>query len=819
MLNALLATHPPPGAGPPHPGRPGRSGSEGSAPSGAARGARSPARPPAPPARQQAPTARQSVAASAALTCLTLASVAGFSRIFSGAGWVAAVVLTIVVAHLSTWAGRARRVPLLVGLALPLVVVLLFGIYVVVPGGLRHGLPLSTEWSAVHRHLEVAIRGIRTLLPPVPPLRGFVLLAAWTGGAVAVAADWLAFRMRSPLAAVAPPLVLFVTSAVLGTAEDRAALAVLEILAAAAFLAVYESTVGRRRDLWFGSRRRGSLWWATAAGTGLVSLALVAALLAFPAVSGADGTGALGWKAPAGQDGNRITPSPLDQLRTRLLQETNTPVMTVRASVPSYWRLTSLDTYNGYSWQANHSYQSFGTALPGVKPPGKGTRLVVDHFHIEKLNSIWLPSAFDPVAVKGGVRVTWDPVSGSLISGRPTSNGENYTVIAEEQVAQLNPRLLAAAPAAPASILGRYTQLPPLDARVYALAKSITLGATTEYAKAYALERYFHGPQWQYSTDPPSDDDANALVDFLFNLHQGYCQQYAGAYAVLARAVGVPTRIAVGFQEGKRGRGGLYYVTDADAHAWPEVYFAGIGWVPFEPTPGRQVPGASYTGATGYTGPSPSASPTAPSVAPLPTVAPSRSRFPASAPGPEGSLPANVRTHVVRHRPAPAPLPLAVGAAAAVAALWVGAVWGGRRWRWRRRRRRARRPEAQVQAAWEETAEILAWWGVARRRHETLPEFAERCTADLTRRLGRSDTTSRSVTEVAQMAERVAFSPPGGEGADPARADALSGDIRSRLWRAAPFGRRLAFMVDPRLAWSGAAASYRPGRLTLSPAG
>jgi transglutaminase-like putative cysteine protease len=719
-------------------------------------------------------------------------------------------------------------VPAPAGLALPLVVVLLFGIYVVVPGGLRHGLPLSTEWSTLHRHLAVAVRGIQTLVPPVPPLRGFVLLASWTAGTVAVAADWLAFRLRSPLAAVAPPLVLFVTSAVLGTASERAAMAMLVIVMAAAFLAVYESTVGRRTRLWFGGRRRGSWGWVATAGTGLLSLAALAALLAFPAVSGSDGTGSLGWKTPPGQNGNRITPSPLDQLRTRLLQETNTPVMTVRASVPSYWRLTSLDTYNGYSWQANHSYQTFGATLPGVRPPRRGTRLVVDRFHIQKLNSIWLPAAFDPIAVRGGDRVTWDPVSGSLISGRPTTNGENYTVIAEEQLAQLDPKRLAAAPAAPASILGRYTQLPPLDPRVYALAKAVTKGAATEYAKAYALEQYFHGPQWQYSTDPPSDDDANALVDFLFNLHEGYCQQYAGAYAVLARSLGLPTRIAVGFQEGKRGRGGVYQVTDADAHAWPEVYFGGIGWVPFEPTPGRQVPGATYTGKTGFGAAAPSSSPTAPSTSLVPTSTPRRSRLPAPAPGPASAAAAHIQTHVVRHRsPLPA-FPMALLAAVALGVLWVGAVVGGRRWRWRRRRRRARRPEAQVQVAWEETAEVLAWWGatrhlpeaLGRHPHETLAEFAGRCASLLKRRLGRSDATAEAVTALAQMAERVAFSPPGAEGADVARARAFAADVRARLWQVAPLRRRLALWADPRLAWRSPGGERRPlAGMSLSPAG
>ena len=76
-----------------------------------------------------------------------------------------------------------------------------------------------------------------------------------------------------------------------------------------------------------------------------------------------------------------------------------------------------------------------------------------------------------------------------------------------------------------------------------------------------------------------------------------YCEQFAGTYAAFARVLGLPSRVAIGFTPGEQRDDGRYYVQDKHAHAWPEIYFDRVGWVPFEPTPGRGSPGAErYTG-------------------------------------------------------------------------------------------------------------------------------------------------------------------------------------------------------------------------------
>jgi transglutaminase-like putative cysteine protease len=744
-----------------------------------------------------APGRRWWPAATVSLAVLTMASAAGFAGVFYRGSWAAPVLATAVIGHVTAALGRRLRWPAAATLVVSLAAVTLVGMYLVVPGPLWYGLPLAREWSHVGRIAGAAVAGTQTLAPPVAPVPGFVLLAAWTVGAAAAVGDLLAFSLMSPLAALAPAVTVFTTAAILGTGGDRTGRVVLELAAAAAFVAVHQATAGRAGSTRCGRRRP----WSLTVGAAMGVVALIAALITMPLAAGREGTGTLGWRAVSGRSGGRVIPSPLDDLRTRLLQETHTPVMTVRTNVPSYWRLTSLDTFNGFYWQATHSYQAFHTNLPGVPRAASGSRLVVAHFHIQKLDSVWLPSAYDPVKVIGGSKITWDPVSGSLISSRPTANGENYAVVAEEQLAELQPSRLAASPAVPAGVARRYTQLPWLPPAIIHLARSITAHAKTEYAKAYALEQYFHGPDWTYSTDPPSADSVDALSDFLFNLHSGYCQQYAGAYAVLARSIGVPTRIAVGFQEGRKIGTHLYQVTDADAHAWPEVYFADVGWVPFEPTPGSQLPGTSaYTGHTG------SAAPVTPSApAPAASQKPAAGATPARISKAERLTAPSLRAATVT-APTGAPVGQWIGLTFAAlvvgVGLWIGAGATGRRLRWNRRRRRSSggAPALGVLVAWEEVAETLAWWRLERAPEETITEFAGRAARRLRQLLGRTAPTASMVEELAALAERSRYAPAGtaATGEQAVRARALADQVTARLATSASSGRRLRRIADPR---------------------
>ncbi len=118
----------------------------------------------------------------------------------------------------------------------------------------------------------------------------------------------------------------------------------------------------------------------------------------------------------------------------------------------------------------------------------------------------------------------------------------------------------------------------------------MTADADSPAEKAAAIQAYLRSSEFSYSTERLPGSGYQALENFLLRDHKGYCEQFASAMAMMARVVGIPSRVSVGFLPGDRD-GDSWRVSIRDMHAWPELYFAGYGWVRFEPTP------ASITGA------------------------------------------------------------------------------------------------------------------------------------------------------------------------------------------------------------------------------
>jgi hypothetical protein len=179
---------------------------------------------------------------------------------------------------------------------------------------------------------------------------------------------------------------------------------------------------------------------------------------------------------------------------------------------------------------------------------------------------------------------------GELIALSAVSPAERYNVLG--QVSELDPNLLrAAATIYPSQIISLYLALPsdlPPELKTYAA--EITAGAETPYDAALAIESALR--QLKYTLDVPTPPAGRELTFwFLFDLKAGYCDYFATAMAVLARLRGIPSRLAVGYATGTYdSRTGGYEITELQAHSWPELYFPGYGWVPFEPTPGRPLP-------------------------------------------------------------------------------------------------------------------------------------------------------------------------------------------------------------------------------------
>ena len=253
---------------------------------------------------------------------------------------------------------------------------------------------------------------------------------------------------------------------------------------------------------------------------------------------------------------------------------------TVTADRATYWHAAAFDRYTGEGWVRSGESVAYDGPLD---PPDAGTTTVEQTFRVESPVRL-MPAAWKPVEVRGsppeGVRVTSD---GGLVPTAPFREGETYTVRSEVPDVDAG-RLRAAGTDYPPGVGERYLQLPEsTPERIARRAREVTDGAATPYDAARAVGRWLQANKgYSLEVERPAGD----VVDgFLFGMDRGYCVYFATAMAVLLRSVGVPARFANGYTPGEPVAGDRFVVRGFDSHAWTEVYFPGVGWVPFDPTP------------------------------------------------------------------------------------------------------------------------------------------------------------------------------------------------------------------------------------------
>lgn len=271
------------------------------------------------------------------------------------------------------------------------------------------------------------------------------------------------------------------------------------------------------------------------------------------------------------------------------------PVMTITVtnppsdSAPGYrWRALTYDRYNGRGWQTSSlAIQAFDAGEASLDEFPRTARLVRQSVQaLGELDGLAY-AAGETIAVDQEFDLAWRELGLDLFAA--TLDEPQYVI--ESLLPEVTPaELRATGVEYPDWVLERYLDLPPeVPQRVLSLARQLTATGATPYDRALALEEYLRAIPYTLDLPaPPSDRD---LVDyFLFDLQRGYCDYYASAMAVLARAAGLPARLVVGYFTGQATptEGTVsYLVTEADAHAWVELYFPDIGWVEFEPTGGR----------------------------------------------------------------------------------------------------------------------------------------------------------------------------------------------------------------------------------------
>jgi transglutaminase-like putative cysteine protease len=588
---------------------------------------------------------------------------------------------------------------------------------------------------------------LRTAVVPVPPVGHALELAVFAFWIAAAGTAWSAVKHDGVLIALLPSFALFVTISSLGKGA-YVFTTTLWCAAAGAFLLVQHADAALRARTGFQAvaahRSRLLSGGATAAVLAILFGAIVGPLL--PEASSAP---LLDYRGHGGNSSQIVDISPLLGIGDQLRQPKSVQLFTVAASSPARWRLMALDEFNGAYWGLQET--STTTSIPPDNAPHLANVAhtpVIQQYSIGPMGGKFLPAAYRAENAPDLSNLVVIPDSATLVVNDENHQGLNYAVTSS--LVGASPTTLREVPSVDTRdpMIAQNLQLPSSFApRISNEAKRIVAAAhaTTEYDKALALQTYFRDPKrFKYDQNVNLSESTNAMEDFLFDVRRGFCEQFAGTYAAMARAVGLPTRVAVGFQTGALVKQGTnadgsqiltYSVTTKEAHAWPEVYFPRVGWIAFEPTPGRydynspDDPNGTalnappyQAGATGTAGRGGSTTTVAT------TVAPNNGSSPSAGARPPGRLDITppATTGTTKQGGGTISLwlliPAILVAAMALAVAMIALLQHSRRWR----RAHAPTTRARVDGAWTQVTEDLARRDIRRRPAATLVEFALR---------------------------------------------------------------------------------------------
>jgi transglutaminase-like putative cysteine protease len=685
-------------------------------------------------------------------------------------------------------------------------------------------VPTGASLQHLRLLLKQAMAATSKYAPPVPARPGIVLLTVAGIGFVAVLTDLLAVRLHRPAIAGLPLLVLFCVPL---TTDARPG-------AVGATLVFCAGMVGYLGLLSADGRHRLRLWgrlihpWQddtdsqgpdvrplAAAGRRIGSAAVVLALalpLLIPGLKThrlfpGDGNG----KGGGPGSNSQITfPRPLDLLNTDLHESHPVSVLTYRTtdSAPPYLQVYVLGNLAPNAWTMGPPPSTEGLSHRGLPPvpglpninqaPGPvlqetitlGTNLA------KSGNVSYLPLPYPARQVRvaaGDWRVDGNTLS--VLSPSAQLAGLRYSVVAKD----VNPspdQLRGAGP--PPAALGGEVSVPLAyqTKKIKHLVNRITAGRTTAYGKAVAIQQWFTTPgRFKYTLQVSQKQGSTALIRFLTVDRRGYCQQFAFAMAVLARLEGIPARVVVGYTQGSFIGNSTWQVKTSDAHAWPELFFPGAGWLRFEPTPPNTVglPGQATASAPPYSIPlgdtGSKVSPTSRLNAPVSAGAAPRSgaggaaavsklkkTAPLGANGAGGN-----RAHGT---PPIVPVVLALLVVMLIAPATMRTL--GRRWRWWR----AHDDVSRAHVAWHELRNDLTDYRIAHRASESPRALSRRIATSL----GLAGAERDALERIARAEERASYA------ASPADSTRLKADealVRGAVARSRPVSGRLLAIVAP----------------------
>jgi transglutaminase-like putative cysteine protease len=542
----------------------------------------------------------------AAATATVLASIALYP-LFDGGSWFWAGVGAVIVVAAIGAATRRRAIPAIACFAAAIAG--LFAYLNVVFAHRESWAGLVPTGASVHYlRLLVAQAASETSNSPPPVLEkpGIMLVTAAGIGLVAALTDLIAVRLHRPAIAGLPLLVLFCVPLTTDARPGAVGGALVFCAGVVGYLGLLSADGKHRLRLW---GRLVHPWHdedtavpdvrpMTAAGRRIGTAAIVLALslpLLVPGLREHKLFAGTGGGATGGYHGQISLPQPLDTLNQELRRSRPEAVLTYHSTeaLPPYLQVYVLDRLTASAWTltapSNPSALKNGImpAAAGLDPQTNGIPFreeirLSGNLKGSSVNYLPLPFVAHQVQVGGSWSV--DPGSQTLLATHARLAGLLYTVTGKD----LNPspqQLRDAAPP-PETVAERDEYVPLAFRSLRGLAHRVTAHRPGEYRKLVALQNWFTNGRFHYSIHNVSASNGpHALKEFLKKTKTGYCQQFAFGMAVLARLLHIPSRVVIGYTQGSSQGNGNWQVKTSDAHAWPEFYFAGVGWLRFEPTP------------------------------------------------------------------------------------------------------------------------------------------------------------------------------------------------------------------------------------------
>ncbi|SCK24577.1 DUF3488 and transglutaminase-like domain-containing protein [Streptomyces sp. WMMB 322] len=545
----------------------------------------------------------------------TLAAAFALLPLVEPATWLLQAALLLGVQTLV--GALARRVPLarpLTPAVQALVSLLLLTFFFVRDEAFAGLLPGPAAFAEFGQLLAQGGHDVGRYAIPAPVTDGIRLMLVGGVLLIGLLVDALAVTFRSAAPAGLPLLALYSVAA--GLARDGAGWPWF-LCAAGGYLLLLLAEGRERLSQWgrvFTDRGRpGSSAYepggvegpATApvrTGRRIGALTLGLALVV-PAVMPSLGSGLLdaarNGRGGLGQNGGTVSAvNPLVALQDSLNQAEDRTALSYTTSTRNtqemYLRIVALDRFDGSSWKPSErridAVPDPLPAPPGLSPDVRTEKVRSNIVAAPWYAQNWLPMPYPADRVRLEGRWRFEPEGRTLVGDRgQTTRGERYQV--ESLLVKPTPRQLRQAPEPPRAVTEEYTKVPDsLPGVVERTARQVTSKASSDYERAVRLQDWFASDGgFTYDTRVRAGSGSAAIGNFL-EQKEGFCVHFAFTMAAMARTLGIPARVAVGFTPGTADAEGRMNVGLKDAHAWPELYFEGVGWTRFEPTPTRGTP-------------------------------------------------------------------------------------------------------------------------------------------------------------------------------------------------------------------------------------